>query len=357
MAVKPDEVSSADLNLALNGAGLVAPDPLARALLRDHPVPDGVAAVLTTSGSTGAGKHVMVTKDALLAAAEASNTVLGAMNWTCALPTGYIAGLMTLVRAQVAGTRVQRVRADLSDLSVLPGSNAISLVATQLHRALHVPTVVATLRRFDAILIGGSAVAASLLDRARCAGLTLIQTYGMTETCGGCVYDSHPLPGVQIRIAAGRILLSGPQLFSGYLADPQTTAQVLREGWFITSDRGELDDGRLSVTGRVDSVVITGGVNVDLDQAQRRIDEIGAAAALVGVPDPEWGHRIVLVAEPGRSLTQWRSELADRLAPPALPKALVTVAKLPVTERGKLDRVRLAQLVEEIERGDTGPVD
>lgn len=324
--------------------------------------PEGIAAVLTTSGSTGAGKRVLLTRDAVIASAEATNATLGDATWTCALPTQYVAGFMTLARCAVAGTSPRFAAADLTDLDPAPGPNAISIVATQLYRALRTPTVLAALRRFDVILVGGSAVDATLLAAGRSAGLPLITTYGMTETCGGCVYDGVPLPGVDVQIKSaegspalqGGIWIGGPHLFSGYLEDPGATATALVDGRLRTRDRGEWVDGRLVVHGRDDAVVISGGVNVDLAKVQAALDQTGTSAAVIGVPDAEWGTRIVLVAEPGWSLPQWRERLAGSLARPALPTLMVTVDRLPRTNRGKLDRAALHRLVEGGDGGDAG---
>lgn len=353
-----EEVSWAGVQGALRGGPPVVPAASARAALARDAAARALtpAAVLTTSGSTGAGKHVLLTREALLASAEATQAVLGRATWTCALPSGYVAGFMTLVRAYVAGTAPLRVDADLAQLAPAQGANAISLVATQLHRALRRPDVARALAAYDWILLGGSAIRPDLLDEAAAHGLRVVTTYGMTETCGGCVYDGVPLPGVRVSVVDANIRIAGDHLFSGYLGDRQASERALTGGWFHTSDRGRWAGGRLEVLGRADSVVISGGVNVDLDEAQRHLDRLGEAAVLTGVPDPEWGTRIVLVTEAAHPLEWWRARLAGDLASAALPKEVRRVAKLPVTERGKLDRVKLGRLVEETNRGDAGAV-
>ena len=118
---------------------------------------------------------------------------------------------------------------------------------------------------------------AGLLAGARAAGARVLTTYGMTETCGGCVYDGRPLDGVSVRIGPdGRIGLAGPVLFAGYRGRPDLTAAALDGPWFVTSDLGELDgDGRLAVHGRADGMINTGGEKVAADQV---------AAALAGCP-------------------------------------------------------------------------
>lgn len=364
---------------ALAGGGPVIPNDQLRAAARAGLGKD-IAAVLTTSGSTGTGRHVILSAAALLSAADSFQQRYGPATWSCALPTDYIAGFMTLVRAQVAGTRPRLVRADLADLDPATGTNAISLVPTQLYRALANPELTSRLRRYEIILIGGSRIPASLLEQAREADVNLITSYGMSETCGGVVFDGVALPGVQIGLesetdgaettlgleqpdaeregnpglrglpgrpnAAGRILISGPQLFNGYFDDPQATAKALVGGRLRTQDRGLIESGRLKVIGRIDSVVISGGVNVDLDQINQILEDEPLEAVAFGVADPEWGTRIVLVAEPGRTLAEWKERLSKHLGAPALPKELLEVAKLPRGDRGKIDRNALMKLVE-----------
>ena len=139
----------------------------------------------------------------------------------------------------------------------------------------------------------------ALRSRAAEAGVHVIATYGSAETCGGCVYDGLPLDGVGLALAAdGRIRLAGPTLFSGYLDDDAATRAALVDGWFLTSDAGRLDEeGRLRVLGRVDDMVVSGGVNVPAAAVAARLREHPAVvgAEVVGVPDPEWGNRVVAV--------------------------------------------------------------
>src|SRR5690606_8130710 len=95
----------------------------------------------------------------------------------------------------------------------------VSLVPTQLRRLLDDGVDVS---RFATILVGGGPATGDLLDRARRAGARLVTSYGMSETCGGCVYDGLALDGVEVEVVADRIRLRGPVLFSGYrgVSDP-----------------------------------------------------------------------------------------------------------------------------------------
>ena len=270
---------------ALAGGRPVAPlppAPLERAqalamLAPDQPVEAGTAVVVSTSGSTGRPKGVLLSRAAVAAAAAATHERLGGPgDWALCLPPHYVAGLMVLARAQLAGTRAWPVAPDLVDLpdavARLRGRRYLSLVPTQLARALPRPAVAEALAAFDAVLVGGGPLPEPLAVAAADAGVPLVTTYGMSETCGGCVYDGRPLRGVDVRLAPdGRISLGGTGLFSGYRRRPDLTAAALADGRLLTADRGRWDGGRLSVLGRVDDVVVSGGMNVDLAEVERQV--------------------------------------------------------------------------------------
>lgn len=344
---KADEVPGL-LPDALAGRRVLAPvgehPERTLAMLRPElPVTEPDAAVVvSTSGSTGVPKGVVLSRRALLAAAESSQQRLGPMSWTCVLPTGYVAGLMVLVRAHIAGRQVRFASSDLSDLDPAPGANAISIVPTQLFRAMERPEVLRSLARYDAILLGGAAVDADLLRSAIDEGLNLVTTYGMSETCGGCVWDGEPLPGVTVELHDGRIDLHGDMAFSGYRLAPELTAATLSGRTVRTHDRGQWIDGRLRVLGRMDDVVISGGVNVDLADVQRAVDALApGTSAVVAVPDEEWGQKVVLLSTAEQDLAWWRTQLAGSLGKTALPKALTRCDVVPRTSSGKIDRQAL----------------
>ena len=312
----------------------------------------GVGAVVQTSGSSGAGRLVVLSRAALLAAAAASRQRLGAdLTWHLALAPHYVAGLMVLVRSLAGGRQPVPAAGDLSDLEATGDGDAVSIVPTQLHRALADPRTSGRLARFDAVLVGGAALAPDLRGRALDAGVRVIETYGMSETCGGCVWDGVPLPGVDVRIlphekapeGSGCIALAGPMLFDGYLGDPAATARALADGALLTSDFGRFADGHLTVGGRLDDVVITGGVNVDLAEVRRAVGLLDPDAAVLAVPDAEWGVRIVLFSHLG-DLGWWRGELD--LPRTSLPRQFVRVNAVPRTAGGKPDRAKLLALVE-----------
>jgi O-succinylbenzoic acid--CoA ligase len=312
--------------------------------------------VIATSGSSGAPKQVVLARDAVLASAAASAAHVGGSGpWVLALPSAYVAGLNVVARSLVAGHR-PRVLGERDPRDVVTDGGYLSLVPTQLHRWLDSREDRDALARLAAVLVGGGPVDASLKVRAREAGIRLVATYGMAETCGGCVYDGLPLDGVGLAIATdGRVRLAGPTLFDGYLDDPEATAEVLVDGWFHTSDAGRLDeDGRLQVLGRVDDMVVSGGVNVPAAAVAARLREHPgvAGAEVVGVPDAEWGHRVVAVlslVEPVETLPldEVRDWVGERHPRSWAPREVVVVPALPMLANGKVDRIAVRELAGE----------
>jgi O-succinylbenzoic acid--CoA ligase len=325
----------------------------------ESPVTELEAGVLVvTSGSTGDPKAVALSSTAVLASVAATHTRLGgAGDWVCVLPTHHVAGMMTVARAVAAGHRVRFAASDLSDLPAAQGRSYLSVVGAQLHRATTDPDLLSRLRGYAAVLVGGSAISPRLLEQVRRAGVRLVTTYGMAETCGGCVYDGLALDGVRVGFAGDRITLSGPMAFSGYRLDPELTSQVLDGETVLTSDRGRLVNGRLQVTGRTDDVVISGGANVDLAQAQRISDAVfgppeAGGPVLLAVEDERWGHRIVAVTLATPDLAAVTGRLRERLGAAALPRELRRVPALAYTPTGKIDRRALQRAWQEESDGD-----
>jgi O-succinylbenzoic acid--CoA ligase len=317
----------------------------------DEPAP----LVVETSGSTGRPKRVLLSRAAVLASVRATARRLGAEGrWLLTLPPSYVAGLQVAVRSLAAGSPPVDAAAHPSFAAAAEalgdGPRFASLVPTQLHRMLEDPETAAALRSFRTVLLGGGPVDASLRDRAVEAGVQVVATYGSSETAGGCVYDGLPLDGVALALdEGGRIRIGGPTLFCGYQDDPDLTAQVLVDGWFHTSDAGRLDeDGRLQVLGRVDDVVVTGGVNVPAPAVAARLREHPdvAAAELVGAPDEEWGQRLVAFVVGAASLAELRDWVGAVHPRSWAPRELRTVDALPLLGNGKVDRVALRRRAE-----------
>lgn len=358
-------------------------DSIVAALRPDEPLDGDAAAVVPTSGTTGEPRGVLLPAAAVRASADATHARLGGQGcWLLALPATHVAGLMVLARSVVAGTMPVALDLrhgldpeDFVTASARLGGNLAArrytaLVPAQLTTLLDHGDATAALAGYDAVLLGGSAAPAALVERARESGVNVVTTYGMTETCGGCVYDGVPLDGVDVDIETGgstsepaddatdvsadqgRIRLRGPMLAGGYRLRPDLTAEVFVDGWFHTSDTGEFGNGVLQITGRVDDVVISGGVNVPLaavDAALLTAPGVADAAA-VGVDDPRWGQRIVAVVVPDATaatptLESIRSAVARTRPAAYVPKELLLVQRLPMLPSGKVDRRALADLL------------
>ncbi len=344
---------------------LPVPDGVDRSALEalrvDEEIDDDVALVVTTSGTTGTPKGALLTAAALTASAVATHDRLGGPGrWLLALPSFHIAGIQVLVRSLLAGE--VPVELDVSagfDVGQLPsavqqlgpGRRYSSLVATQLAKALDDPAAAEALADLDAVLIGGGPAPRPVLDAAAAAGVTVVRTYGMSETAGGCVYDGVPLDGVTLRIDDGRIVLGGPTLAKGYRnpPDPDPFAEA---GWFRTDDIGVVgDSGLLTVLGRVDDAISTGGLTVlpQPVEAALRTHPAVADCAVFGLADERLGQRVVaaVVLASGSAaptLDTLRAHVARTLDQTAAPRELHIVGALPMRGIGKVDRSALIQL-------------
>jgi O-succinylbenzoic acid--CoA ligase len=324
-------------------------------------VDDDVALVVTTSGTTGAPKGALLSAAALIASADATHQRLGGPgSWLLALPPHHIAGIQVLVRSLRAGSAP--VELDVSagfNIAELPtaikrlgsGRRYTSLVAAQLAKALADPAAAAALAELHAVLLGGGPAPRPVLDAAAAAGIAVIRTYGMSETAGGCVYDGVPLDGVRLRVLAdGRIAIGGATLAKGYRnpVDPDPFAEP---GWFHTDDLGTIDDsGVLTVLGRADDAISTGGLTVLPQPVEAALATHPAVSdcAVFGVADDRLGQRVVaaVVLRDGwtaPTLDALRTHVGHTLDTTAAPRELHIVDALPRRGIGKLDRTSLAR--------------
>jgi o-succinylbenzoate---CoA ligase len=354
----PSAIETPDGTERIASAGPPSPAAAAAGPAAGGVGPD-VAVVVATSGSTGAPTGVQLSAAALRASAVASLARIGAdpaarpgQRWLCCLPAFHVAGLQVLVRSMIAGT--SPVVTDGVDAAAVAGCGCayVSLVPTQLRRLLDAR---APLAAFDAILLGGAAPPAGLLAEARAAGARVITTYGMSETCGGCVYDGLPLSGVRLRISdAGLIGISGAVLFSGYRPSVAGGSAaggpaLDGDGWFWTADLGALDgDGRLTVRGRADDVINSGGEKVVPGEVESVLGTLDGVrdVVIVGVPDSEWGELVTAVIVPEDpavppELARLRAQARERIPGFAAPRRLILVAEIPMLASGKPDRQAL----------------
>lgn len=354
---------------------VVAEDGTPVAVPVETPGFEDAAVVVRTSGSTGTPKATVLTVDELAASSMATAIALrGEGQWLLALPLQYVAGVQVLVRSLFAGTRPWVM--DLSNGFTPEAFTAAaeeltdtirftSLVPTQLQRLLDAPSpqTLAALRRFNAILLGGAPAATALLDAASQAGLKVVTTYGSAETCGGCVYDGSPLEGVRVTLDDdGRILLGGDTVASGYLDAPEASAEAFfdEDGtrWYRTNDLGELAaDGTLTVLGRADDVIITGGVKASAAFIQAELEKFdGVTAAFVaGVPSREWGQAVaayVAVEDSSpESVADYKARCQESLGTLA-PKTVLTTDGLIMLPNGKPDRLAMIELLTEVHQGE-----
>ena len=331
-----------------------------RALRVGEAIDDDVALVATTSGTTGAPKGALLTAAALAASASATHDRLGGPgSWLLALPPHHIAGVQVLVRSVLAGCAP--VELDVSagfDVAQLPravsrlgsGLRYTSLVAAQLAKALTDPAAAAALAELDAVLIGGGPAPRPVLEAAAAAGIAVVRTYGMSETAGGCVYDGVPLPGVELRVDDGRIVIGGATLAKGYRnpVDPDPFAEP---GWFRTDDLGAVDDaGVLTVLGRADDAISTGGLTVLPQPVEAALCTHPAVddCAVFGLADQRLGQRVVaaVVVSDGcepPTLAALRAHVSRTLDDTAAPRELHIVEALPRRGIGKVDRTALVR--------------
>lgn len=328
----------------------------------------GTAVVVGTSGSTGEPKGVELSASALTHSARASLARTGARpgeRWLACLPASHVAGLQVLVRSVVGGTEpviAAAATARAVNEAADAGCAHVSLVPTQLVRLLGEPGGAAALGRYRCVLVGGAAAGAAVLGEARKAGVRAVTTYGMSETCGGCVYDGVPLDGVTVRAGAdGRLRISGPVLMNRYYGRPDLTAAVLGPGpagpgaeipeiWeFTTSDLGYVGaDGLVVVRGRADDVINTGGHKVVPGEVAAALADCPGIreVVVVGRPDREWGERVTAVVVPADpeeppGLELLRNHVRARLPRYACPSEVVLTEAIPVLPSGKPDLAAL----------------
>lgn len=334
-------------------------------------VPDDVVMVIQTSGSTGEPRGVQLTRAALEASVKgglARTDADPSIPWLCVLPLHHIAGLLTVLRGVVSGTpTVIHEEFDPEAIKALPGPHHMSLVPTM---ALRLAEAGFTQQPGTVVMIGGAAISQRVSD----AWPDAVRTWGMTETAGGCVYNGEPLDGVSVLATpSGRLRIGGPTVMAGYRVHTDAGRGITNglandegmelgegldpDGWFTSADLGEVRDGVVTVYGRADDVINTGGEKVIAGQIAQVLEQLEDVeeAAVVGIPDEEWGQRVVAVMVPvdatspglsGRlSLEVVRDHVKAALGAPAAPKDVLVVRSMPRLGNGKVDRIGLTATV------------
>lgn len=360
------------LRAALAGTGpAVLPRPGGAKLTATAPleVDDDIALVVETSGTTGAPKRVALGAEALLASADAAIRELGGPGvWLQVLPAHYIAGIQVVTRSLRSGTTPVVLHPQpFSTVAMADRFAALrdaaegralftSMVPAQLRRILDdapaLPALHRMMQAFGAILVGGQSIPSDVVERSAEAGYRVIRTYGSSETAGGCVWNQRPLGTTRVAEFDGRVAISGPTLASGYLENPEATALAFteREGvrWYLSDDAGYVDAaGLVVIEGRLDDVIVSGGVKVALGAVQKVVNREfpGVDAYVVRASHDQWGHVPVVVSTVVLDVVRVRRAVQETLGPEARPDRVVQVAAIPLLASGKPDRLALGALV------------
>lgn len=279
---------------------------------------------ISTSGSTGAPKEILIPASAMIFSARNSNLFLGAKpgdRWSLLLSPEHTAGINVLVRSIELGT---------APVSETESADFTAIVPTQLFRALNGDgQLLKHLQGCKAVLVGGAHADENLLVQAKNLGINCITTYGMTETSGGCVYNGEPLPGVEIRIGE-TIEIKGPMLAKVPLTD----------GFFATSDLGKVENGKLIILGRADDVINSGGKKVSLSKVENALGEQFAA---FGSENSEWGSALNIATTSQTSDQEIQLILSVKFGVKAL--NIFRIKEIPRTALEKIDRQALGKLI------------
>ena len=355
-AITPIPVVGATISDAYVGS-------LLRAIAPGEPLEDDrTAVVLATSGSTGNPKGVLLSAEGL----TALNPWRGEpATWVAAIPLTSAGGFNVLTRALAPGCDCVGVDSLGGARPFTPAGFAAaitqaalgglplrtSLVPAQVRRLLGDPQGIEALRACATILVGGAGLDPALRDAAAAVGITVISTYGMTETCGGCVYDGIPLDGVTVVIdAQSRVTLGGPSIALGYRNEPALTAAHFTDSGFRTSDLGEFIDGTLRIIGRSDDVVTVNGVNVSITAVESLLRTYPGIrdCAVIALEDSERGSRVMAFVSPVHvDVTALGDFVSEQLGAAARPRTFTTIEHLPMLPGGKTDRQALISLARE----------
>jgi O-succinylbenzoic acid--CoA ligase len=200
------------------------------------------------------------------------------------------------------------------------------------------------------VLVGGAALDPKLREQARAAGINIVESYGMTETCGGCVYDGLPIGDTSVETNKdGLIKVSTSSLATTYLNDESSWSAKLENGYFLTSDLGEINNGKLTVAGRADDVIVTGGENISLHKVEEVIRNTfaGIECAAFAVADQQWGQalHLAIAGKVKPEISEINESLSSQISAAAKIKGAIYLDQLPKTDLDKVSRQELVSLV------------
>ena len=348
--------------------------------------PDQIFGYFFTSGTTGLPKIVPLKRRQMLFAADSSADNFKPRTnhfWLLCLPLNHIGGVSIILRSLLYGSGIYRMsNFDEQMVATFLSENklfqAASLVPTMLKRLLDI-SAFQTHNNFKAILLGGGPMQTELLERSVQKGIPLVASYGMTETCAqiaanpllkpsgiyapiqssGMVFEPNE---IEIRDQSGSplgfnnsgtIWLRGPQVFDGYLNSELNARHFDDEGWFNTGDYGHVNGNRqLFIESRRADLIVTGGENVSAHEVESELEQIDSIleAAVLGVPDDEWGQRVVAVvvanSDEKISEDEIRDQLGERITSFKVPKQIVQTESLPKNHSGKVIRSELLHFFE-----------
>lgn len=327
-------------------------------------VREDIAVIVQTSGSTGRAKEVGLSAKALISSAIAANNYLGAKkgdSWSLLLPLTHIAGINVLVRSMQLGQIPIDLRNHQS--KPLPEATFTAIVPTQLHRAINGDdNLLQHLRSTDRVLVGSASVSDQLRQQALDHQIRITETYGMTESCGGCIYDGNALPTIEVSIIEGRVAIRGECLATSYIVenshDKNSPYENLEyenitnsQGWFITSDLGEINGSKVIIKKRVDDLIKSGGEKISLQQIESFYQERfpNCEVAAFAIKSDEWGEELALAITESVDTSELKlatSDLARSLGAHAKPKEILRLKQLPKSALGKIDRGALSAEVE-----------
>ncbi len=320
------------------------------------PVAPEVAVVVATSGTGGAPRLAELSRDAVVSAIEGSAAALSpdatdlaaGPGWIACLTPAHVGGLLVLLRGEQLGTPVEVVER-FDPLRVAVTAGFVSVVPSMLSRLVATGMGLSGLT----LLVGGGALTPGVRSRAEDAGARVVSTYGMTETCGGVVYDGVPFAGTRIRIAGtdGAIEVRGPTLFAGYRADPDATGAAFDvQGWFRTRDLG-------TVTTTADSWCSGAPTTRSAREARRSGRRRSSACSRPTRRSPTsrsragpirtWGQQVVAfvvpASDPPPTVEALRDHVRAELAAFKAPRVAEFVAEIPRTLSGKVRRSALGR--------------